>query len=363
MTDQIQTLISEWDGENVIVRFDRPTGAWIVIAIHSSRLGPATGGTRMQSYRDLESALGDALRLAEGMTYKYAVPGMARGGGKAVIHLTRRLNPDERAGLLRRYGELLQRLGGYFQTGPDVGTSPDDMNRIAETGSPYVFCRTPAAGGAGSSGPLTALTVFTGIEAACEHLFGDRSLEGRVVLVQGVGSVGGNLIPRLRAAGARVIFSDVDETLIRRYQQEQGLEFVAGEEVYAMPCDIYSPCALGGVLNAGTIPLLECRAVAGGANNQLDGAGMIEALRDKGILYLPDFVVNVGGAMGITGIEAMGWTEEEAQKRVVDSVRDALRRILALAGREKITTEAAARRIAELRLSAGGVEHDIRRDS
>ncbi len=363
MTDQIQTLISEWDGENVIVRFDRPTGAWIVIAIHSSRLGPATGGTRMQSYRDLGSALGDALRLAEGMTYKYAVPGMARGGGKAVIHLTRRLNPDERAGLLHRYGELLQRLGGYFQTGPDVGTSPDDMNVIAETGAPYVFCRTPAAGGAGSSGPLTALTVFAGIEVACEHLFGDRSLEGRVVLVQGVGDVGGNLIPHLRAAGARVIFSDVDETLIRRYQQEQGLEFVAGEEVYTTPCDIYSPCALGGVLNAGTIPLLECRAVAGGANNQIDGAGMIEALRDKGILYLPDFVVNVGGAMGITGIEAMGWTREEARKRVVDSVRDALRRILALASRKNITTEAAARRIAEMRLSDGGVEHDIRRDA
>ena len=153
------------------MRFDRPTGAWIFIAVHSTRLGPATGGTRMKSYPEPRAALADALRLAEGMTYKYAVPGFARGGGKTVICVPGELDPQQRTGLLLRYGELLHRLDGYFQTGPDVGTSPEDMDTIAQTGAPHVFCRTPAAGGAGSSGPLTALGVYTGIQVACEHVF------------------------------------------------------------------------------------------------------------------------------------------------------------------------------------------------
>jgi glutamate dehydrogenase/leucine dehydrogenase len=301
----------------------------------------------------LEAALADALKLAEGMTYKYAVPGMPRGGGKAVISTPPDLEPERRAGLLRRYGELLHRLGGYFQTGPDVGTSPEDMDIIAETGAPHVFCRTPAAGGAGSSGPLTALGVFTGIEVACEHVFGSPSLAGRHVLVQGLGSVGEKLVDHLRLAGARVAFSEVDDRLVNRYGEDPGVEFIPPDLVYAEPCDVYSPCALGGVLNDDTIPRLNCRIVAGGANNQLARPEAIEALRERGILYLPDYVVNVGGAMGITGMEALGWTQDEAEKQVEAGVRDALRRILELADTDDISTEAAARRIAEKHLFSG----------
>lgn len=352
-TKSFQSLIQDWDGENVIVRFDRPSGAWIFIAVHSTRLGPATGGTRLRPYPSLEAALADVLKLAEGMTYKYAVPGMPRGGGKAVISTPPDLDPERRTGLLRRYGELLHRLGGYFQTGPDVGTSPEDMDIIAETGAPHVFCRTPAAGGAGSSGPLTALGVFTGIEVACEHVFGSPSLDGRRVLVQGLGSVGEKLVEHLRLVGARVAFSEVDDRLVRRYREEPGLEFVPAESVYTEPCDVYSPCALGGVLNDDTIPRLKCRIVAGGANNQLARPEAIEALRERDILYLPDYVVNVGGAMGITGMEALGWTRDEAERQVADGVRDALRRILELADADGISTEAAARRIAEKHLSSG----------
>jgi leucine dehydrogenase len=347
----MESLLREWDGETVIVRYDRPTGAWIFIAIHSTRLGPAAGGTRMKSYPDVQAALQDALRLAEGMTYKFATPGMPWGGGKAVIAIPPDFDSQSRPALLRRYGALVHQLGGLFSTGPDVGTSSADMDMIAETGAPYVFARTPAAGGAGSSGPFTALGVLAGIQVACEHLFGEASLKGRRVLVQGTGSVGGPLIEHLRAAGAEVVFSEVDEGAIRRFRDELGLEFVPAEAVYITECDIFAPCALGGVLNANTIPQLKCRAVAGGANNQLASPKDAESLRAGGILYAPDYVVNVGGAMAILGLETLGWTQDRAEKEVTESVRRALRQIFELAATEDITTEAAARRIAEERLS------------
>jgi leucine dehydrogenase len=348
----IESLLREWSGETVIVRYDRPTGAWILIAIHSTRLGPAGGGTRIKSYPDLQAALQDVFRLAEGMTYKFAGPGMPYGGGKAVIALPGDFDPQARPALLRRYGALVHQLGGLFFTGPDVGASPADMDIIAETGAPYVFGRTPASGGAGSSGPATALGVFTGIQVACEHLFGEPSLRGRRVLVQGTGSVGGSLIEYLRAAGAQVLFSEVDEGAIHRFRDELGLQFVPPEAVYTMECDVFAPCALGGVLNANTIPQLKCRAVAGGANNQLADAKDAERLQARNILYAPDYVVNVGGAMFLLGVETQGWTQERAEKEVVESVRRALRQVFELAATEGIPTDAAARQIAGQRLSA-----------
>ena len=348
----IESLLKEWSGETVIVHYDRPAGAWVFIAIHSTRLGPAAGGTRMKSYLDVQAALQDALRLAEGMTYKFAVPGLPWGGGKAVIAVPTDLDSQSRPTLLRRYGALVHQLGGLFSTGPDVGTSSADMDIIAETGAPYVFARTPAAGGAGSSGPFTSLGVFTGVQVACEHLFGEASLKDRRVLVQGTGSVGGPLIEHLRAAGAEVVFSEVDEGAIHRFRDELGLEFVPAEMVYTTECDIFAPCALGGVLNHETIPQLRCRAVAGGANNQLASPEDAESLRVRGILYAPDYVVNVGGAMAILGLETQGWTQERAEKEVVESVSRALQEVFKLAATEGITTEAAARRIAEGHLSA-----------
>ena len=349
----MESLLREWDGETVIVRYDRPTGAWIFIAIHSTRLGPAAGGTRMKSYPNVQAVLQDALRLAAGMTYKFTIPDIPFGGGKAVIAVPPNFDPQSRPALLRRYGALVHQLGGLFSTGPDVGTSSADMDIIAETGAPYVFGRTPAAGGAGSSGPFTALGVFAGIQVACEHLFGEASLKGRRVLVQGAGSVGGSLIEWLRAAGAEVLFSEVDEDAIQRFRDELGLKFVPAEAVYTTDCDVFAPCALGGVLNRETIPQLRCRAVAGGANNQLASPEDAERLRARGILYAPDYVINVGGAMAILGLETQGWTQERAEKEVAENVRRALRQVFELAATEGITTEAAARHIAEERLSAG----------
>ena len=349
----MELLIREWDGEAVIIRCDRPTGAWIFIAIHSTKLGPATGGTRMKHYPNQEEALGDALRLATGMTYKFAVPGIERGGGKAVISIPKDLEPDSRSELLRRYGRLVHQLNGFFYTGPDVGTSPADMDIIAETGVPYIFCRTPAAGGAGSSGPVTALGVFTGIQVACEHVYGEASLKRRKVLVQGVGSVGETLIEQLRNAGADVIFSEMDDEIIQRFRDELGLQFIPVEDVYLTECDVFAPCALGDVLNENTIPQLKCRVVAGGANNQLANPEDAERLRARGIIYAPDYVVNVGGAMAIPGIETLGWSQAEAEDKLVESVRYALQRIFEIAEAEGITTDEASRRIAEEHLSEG----------
>lgn len=349
----IESLISEWDGETVITRFDRPTGAWFFIAIHSTRLGPATGGTRMKPYSDPHSALQDALRLAAGMTYKFAVPGIPRGGGKAVIDLPSSFGSQSRPDLLRRYGRLIGQLGGLFYTGADVGTTSADMDVIAETGAPYVFGRTSSAGGSGDSGPITALGVFAGIQVVCEYLYGHASLQGRRVLVQGAGHVGRRLIEHLLAAGAEVMFNDVSGPAIQEVRDSFGLKFVAPEAVYGTDCDVFAPCALGGILNSETIPQLKCRAVTGGANNQLGSAEDAETLRGKGILYAPDYVVNVGGAMAVPGIEALGWSPAKAEREVAESVRGALRRVFDLAAAEGITTEAAAQRIAEERLRAG----------
>jgi len=347
----VEALLKAWDGERIIIEFDWPTGAWIIIAIHSTRRGPAGGGTRMKPYSTMEAAMADALELARSMSYKFACADMSRGGGKAVIAVPPDLTPQARADLLRRYGALIHQLGGMFQTGPDVGTSSADMDIIAESGAPYVFGRTVQAGGAGDSGPATAIGVLHGIGVVCQQLFGTSALAGRRILVQGAGSVGGRLIRLLREANASVLFSDVDEATIRQIREIPGVSFVPPEEVYDMPCDIFAPCALGGILNQETIPRLKCRAVAGSANNQLARPEDAELLRKRGILYAPDFVINVGGAMAIVGMETMGWSEAEANTHVTQNIEHMLRQTFDLAAARNISTADAARSVAETRLS------------
>jgi len=340
----LDKLRKEWDGESLVARYDRPTGAWILIAIHSTRLGPASGGTRMKAYGDPSLALSDALRLAEAMTFKYAAANFPQGGAKAVIALPERFDPGARPDLLRRYGRLIRQLGGLYSTGPDVGTSPADMDVIAETGAPWVHARTKAAGGRGDSGGPTALGVFCGIQATIARLDGNPALRGKRVLVQGAGGVGGALLELLTAEGAEVSFSEVSETARARLL-EKGLTAVPPDQVFDTPCDIFAPCALGGVLNRETIPRLRCRAVVGGANLQLADPRDLELLQARGILYAPDFVVNIGGAMAITGMESFGWTVEQAEENV-RRVGTTLRRVYELAQTLGISTDAAARRIA-----------------
>lgn len=343
-------MIKEWAGEEVIIRFDQPTGAWIFIAIHSTKLGPATGGTRMRHYSDWQAALTDVLQLSAGMTNKFAVAGFPRGGGKAVIALPPDFDSTARADLLRRYGALIQQLGGLYYTGPDVGTTSEDMDIIAEHGAPFVHSCSQLNGGAGSSGPATALGVFAAMEATCQQLFGTPSLFGRRIIVQGTGSVGGTLLGLLASAEAEVWFSEAEPGTRDYFQHGLGLRCLTEGEVYETDCDIFAPCALGGVLNEETIPRLQCRAVAGAANNQLATAADAERLHARGILYAPDFAINSGGAIAITGLEALGWPAERADSEV-RHIGQTLARIYALAAAEDITTEAAARRLVAEKLA------------
>ena len=285
------------------------------------------------------------------MTYKFAVTEWSRGGGKAVIALPEPFDPALRVDMLRRYGRLIYQLGGLYETGPDVGTSPADMDVIAETGSPYVFCRTPEKGGSGDSSPPTSAGVHSGIRVVCDRLFGIRSLEGRRILVQGAGSVGSRLAKLVLADGAQVLLAEVDSA-----RAASVLDFPGGvtridpARALETPCDVFAPCAQGGVLSESTIGLLECRAVAGAANNQLGQSDDAIRLRDRGILYAPDYIINIGGALAIPGIEKLGWSAAKAERRVRATVEATLVCVFDLADAEGLTTEAAARRIATNRL-------------
>jgi leucine dehydrogenase len=340
----LEELLRSWDGEEVVVRFDRPTGAWVFVCIHSTSRGPAGGGTRMTVYAEPADALADAMRLAGAMTLKMAAVDMPFGGGKAVIAVPELLDGDARRDLLLRYGDLVASLHGTFHTGPDMNTSVADMDVIGERCS-YVFCRSEERGGSGDPGPRTARGVFHGIRASVRHVFGTDSLEGRVVLVQGLGSVGAPLAEELGAAGARVLVSDV----LAERAEGFGAEVVPADAVIGTECDVYAPCALGGTLNAETIPRLRCRVVAGSANNQLAEPEDAERLREAGILYAPDFVINAGGVLHSLGTEHLGWTREQIEERFA-AIGETLTEIYARADADGITTEAAAEQLARARL-------------
>jgi leucine dehydrogenase len=289
-------LIRDWEGRCVVTRYDAPTGAWMLVAVHDDTLGPAVGGCRMKVYPSPEEGLRDALRLSEGMTLKWAAAGLPFGGGKAVLALRGPLDAAARTGLLYRFGGLLNTLRGAYATGPDMGTTPDDMREIA-TVSDHVSGLAREADWPSDPGPFTALGVLAGIKAALRHRRGSDSLDGVRVLVQGVGGVGEPLARALAAEGATVLLSDLDENKAFSLAVELGGSGVNPEIVYDAACDVYAPCAVGATLNADTIARLECEIVAGSANNQLETDDDAHRLAARGILYAPDFVINAGGAM------------------------------------------------------------------
>jgi leucine dehydrogenase len=253
-----EDLIRSWDGEEVAVHYDHPSGTWMFVCIHSSERGPAGGGTRMTTYPTPADGLADAMRLSAAMTLKMAATDIPFGGGKAVLAVPALPEGDERRRLLLRYGDLAASLGGNFQTGPDVNTTIADMDVIAERHA-HVFCRSEERGGSGDPGPYTARGVFHGIRASAGHAFGSPDLDGRSVLVQGVGDVGARLAEQLAEAGARVLLSDIDTERANHLAAHVGAEVVPAETAMRTDCDIYAPCALGGTLSAETIPHLRCR--------------------------------------------------------------------------------------------------------
>ena len=315
MEHDLQGLIEDWDGM-VVCRYDALTTSWIFIALHDATRGTPTGGTRMRAYPSPADGLRDAMRLAEGMTHKWAAIDLGFGGGKAVLALSRELGPDERTGLLVRYGRVLAALNGGFGTGVDLGVTPEDMLIVARE-APYVHGCDPERNTTRDPGPYTALGVFSGIGAAVEHVFGSSELSGRRVLVQGLGDVGHPLARMCAEAGGELLLADLDRDLAGRVAGELKGTVVAADDVYTTPCDVYAPCAVGATLNRETIPRLACRIVAGSANNQLAEPQDAGRLHQRGILYAPDYVINAGGALAF-GLMAKGETDEEIlRSRVV----------------------------------------------
>ena len=337
-----EDLLEAWDGEEAVIRFDRESGAWVFVCVHSTVLGPAGGGTRMRVYERPGDGLADAMRLSQAMTVKMAVANAERGGGKAVLAVPALPSGDERRALLLRYGRLVASLGGTYRTAGDMNISPKDLDVVHEV-CPWVYGTT---GTGGNSGRGTARGVLHGIRASVEHVFGSPDLAGRRVLVQGVGAVGHELVRDLVADGAEVLVSDVDH----ERAAATGAQVVAPADTLATECDVYAPCAVGGTLSADTIPTLRCRVVAGSANNQLATREDARLLHDAGILYAPDYVVNAGGVVQLVGLVDRGWSEDELEEGVA-GIGDTLRRIYRDADEAGITPADAAERLAAERIA------------
>jgi valine dehydrogenase (NAD+) len=337
--------------EQVVLCHDRHSGLKAVIAIHSTALGPALGGTRFHPYASEEEAVEDALNLARGMSYKNALAGLDHGGGKAVIIGDPATDKNE--ALLRAYGRFVQSLGGRYITACDVGTYVADMDSVARECS-FVTGRSPENGGAGDSSVLTAFGVYQGMRASAEHLWGNPSLAGRRVGIAGVGKVGHHLVRHLVEDGAEVVVTDVNEHAVARVlAAHPGVRSVPdADALITTPLDVYAPCALGGALNDRTVPALTARIVCGAANNQLAHPGVEKDLADRGILYAPDYVVNAGGVIQVAD-EIHGFVFERARAKA-EKIFDTTLQIFRQAATDGIPPAVAADRLAEKRMSDVG---------
>jgi leucine dehydrogenase len=331
--------------EQVVFCSDDQSGLRAIIAIHSTALGPALGGTRFFPYDNEEKALVDVLRLAKGMTYKAAAAGLDLGGGKAVIiGDPKRIKGEE---LLRAYGRFVETLGGRYITAEDVGTALEDMD-IVRRESRWVTGCSHTYGGSGDPSPVTAYGVLYGIKACALEVFGNANLKGRTVALQGVGKVGYALCGYLVADGAKVTIADVDVDNLARAVSDHGVETTSLDELHRMDVDIFAPCALGGVINDDTISTFKCKIIAGAANNQLARDEHGEKLRDLGILYAPDFVINAGGLINVED-ELRGYDRDRAMKRV-EGIYKELQHIFTMARERSLSTARAAAEHAEARI-------------
>lgn len=328
--------------EKVLIARDAESGYHGIIAVHSTALGPALGGTRFWNYATEEEALTDALRLSRGMTYKNALPGLPLGGGKSIIIGDNKTT--NREAIFRAHGRFVDTLGGLYITAEDVGTRPADME--------IVSLETRHVGGllgrSGDPSPYTARGVFRAIQASAKHRWNSDELGGVTVAVQGCGSVGYNLAKMLHAAGAKLVVSDVNESSVSRVVDECAAETVHPNEIFSVRADIFAPCALGGVINDETIPQLKVQIVAGAANNQLLEEQHGEMLRERNILYAPDYVANAGGVFNGCS-EVLGWEPERAWRKI-DEIYDTVLTVFEAAKAQGITPHQAADRLVEDRL-------------
>ncbi|MGN6130513.1 MAG: Glu/Leu/Phe/Val dehydrogenase dimerization domain-containing protein [Nocardioidaceae bacterium] len=337
--------------EQVVYCHDETTGLKAIIAIYSTALGPALGGTRFYPYASEQDALEDVLNLSKGMAYKAALAGLDLGGGKAVIIGDPAAIKTE--ALLRAYGRFVQSLHGRYATACDVGTYSEDMDQIARECA-YVTGRTVAHGGAGDSSVLTAFGVFQGMRAAAQATWGAPTLHGRTVGVSGVGKVGHHLVRHLVEDGASVVVTDVSDDAVARVCAEH-------PDVQAVPdtdalvdesLDVYAPCALGGALTDEVVATLRAKVVCGAANNQLAHAGIEKQLQDRGILYAPDYMVNAGGLIQVAD-ELEGFSFERAKQRA-EKIFGTTQQVFDLAAEEGVPPAVAADRLAERRMTEVG---------
>ena len=342
---EISEKVTNTDHEKVLIGRDEATGYHGIIAIHSTALGPAVGGTRFWRYASEDEALTDALRLSHGMTYKNALAGLPLGGGKAIILANN--GTANREQVLRAHGRFIDTLQGSYITAEDVGTSPEDME-IVRRETPYVA---GLLGGSGDPSPKTARGVFRAIQASSKFLRDTDDLAGVTVALQGCGHVGYPLAKMLHDAGAKLIVTDVNTNNSSRVAAEFGAELVQPDEIFSVQAEVFAPCALGGIINDQTIPELKVMIVAGAANNQLLEERHGEMLRARGILYAPDYVANAGGILN-GSTELLDWKPADAARKI-NEIYDTLLRIYESAKAQGITTNKAADLLAEEVLHRG----------
>ncbi len=338
--------LSDYACEELVFFQDDAAGLKAIIAIHDTTLGPALGGCRFWNYRSESEAVRDVLRLAKAMTLKASVAGLDLGGGKTVILGDPPRVPREP--LFRALGRCVETLKGRYIIAPDVGTSVADMERIGRE-TRHVTGLPVEAGGGGDPSPMTALGVYQGMKACLQAAFGSHAVRGRTVVLQGLGSVGYHLAERLAAAGAKLVVADLDREKVAAAVRRFGARAVGSDDIYDQGGDIFSPCALGAVLNDETISRLQCPIVAGSANNQLKEDRHGETLDRRGILYAPDLVINAGGLFHVAS-ETQGYDPEWVE-RAVSNLYHVEGQLLALAKAEGISTHRAAIRMAEERIA------------
>jgi leucine dehydrogenase len=336
-----------FDGhEQVVFCQDKDTGLKAIIGIHNTVLGPALGGTRMWNYTNEWEALNDVLRLSRGMTYKNSISGLNLGGGKAVIigDAKSQKTPE----LMRRFGQFVDSLSGKYITAEDVGMETKDMDTVNEV-TKYVAGISVDRGGSGNPSPVTAYGVYMGMKAAAKYKYGSDSLEGKKVLVQGIGHVGEVLVQHLTENGALVTITDINEERVNQVATKYGATIYSGNDLYSAEVDIYAPCALGATINDATINNIKATIIAGAANNQLANEAIHgKILKEKGILYAPDFLINAGGVINVYS-ELVKWTNAQVMEKTENIYNTALE-IFKFADDNNITTHQAAFSMAQKRI-------------
>ncbi|WP_298312367.1 Glu/Leu/Phe/Val dehydrogenase dimerization domain-containing protein [uncultured Aquimarina sp.] len=336
------------DHEQVVFCQDKDTGLKAIIGVHNTILGPALGGTRMYNYETEWDALNDVLRLSRGMTYKAAITGLNLGGGKAVIIGDPKTLKTP--ALMKRFGEFVHTLGGKYYTAEDVGMETSDMDTVREV-TPYVTGISESKGGAGNPSPVTAYGVYMGMKASAKFAYGTDNLEGKKILVQGIGHVGEELVRLTAEEGANVIIADINQERLHEVSKTYGVEIFRGEDLYAETADIYAPCALGATVNDETINKLKVKVIAGAANNQLASENIHgPLLQEKGIVYAPDFLINAGGIINVYA-EIEGYGRDQIITKT-ENIYNTTLDILNKAKATGMTTNTAAVSIADERIAA-----------